>query len=108
MCPIKRTLHLYYRKTFVFFQYLDTISFLLKGKSNDFVRLKRKECPRQPFWLPRAFVLQVFVGCDDAAFEVYFDAVIVYDDLFHQLLHDHAVICVHDTALFNDASPMAT
>ena len=43
-------------------------------------------------------MLQVFVTCDDAAFEVYFDAVIVYDDLLHQLLHDHTVICVHDAA----------
>lgn len=43
-------------------------------------------------------MLHVFVACDDAAFEVYFDAVIVYDDLFYQLLHDHAVICVHDVA----------
>ena len=57
-----------------------------------------KNRPRQPFWLPRAFVLHVFVAGDDTAFEVYFDAVIVYDDLFHQLLHDHAVICVHDCA----------
>ena len=62
------------------------------------MRLERKKRPRQPFWLPRASLLQVFVTCDDAAFEVYFDAVIVYDDLLHQLLHDHTVICVHDAA----------
>ena len=43
-------------------------------------------------------MLQVFVAGDDAAFEVYFDAIISDDDLFHQLLHDHAVICVHDCA----------
>lgn len=41
-------------------------------------------------------MLQVFVAGDDAAFEVDFDAIISDDDLFHQLLHDHAVICVHD------------
>jgi hypothetical protein len=52
----------------------------------------RKKRPRQPFWLPRAFVLHVFVACDDAAFEVYFDAVISDDDLFDQLFHNHAVI----------------
>ena len=55
-----------------------------------------KKHPRQPFWLPRASLLQVFVAGDDAAFEVDFDAIISDDDLFHQLLHDHAVICVHD------------
>lgn len=43
-------------------------------------------------------MLQVFVAGDDAAFEVDFDAIISDDDLFHQLLHDHAVICVHDCA----------
>ena len=59
---------------------------------------ERKKRPRQPFWLPRAFVLHVFVAGDDAAFEVDFDAIISDDDLFHQLLHDHAVICVHDCA----------
>ena len=48
--------------------------------------------------LPRAFVLHVFVAGDDAAFEVDFDAIISDDDLFHQLLHDHAVISVHDCA----------
>lgn len=57
---------------------------------------ERKKRPRQPFWLPRASLLQVFVAGDDAAFEVDFDAIISDDDLFHQLLHDHAVICVHD------------
>ena len=35
---------------------------------------------------------------DYTAFEVYLDAVIGYDDLLYQLLHDHAVICVHDVA----------
>ena len=45
-------------------------------------------------------MLHIFVACDNAAFEVYLDAVISDDNLFHQLLHDHAVICVHDvTAL---------
>ena len=34
---------------------------------------------------------------DDAAFEVHLDAVISDDDLLYQLLHDHAVICVHDS-----------
>ena len=43
-------------------------------------------------------MLQVFVAGDDAAFEVYLDAVIPNDDLFHQLFHDYAVICVHDCA----------
>ena len=59
---------------------------------------ERKKRPRQPFWLPRASLLQVFVAGDDAAFEVDFDAIISDDDLFHQLLHDHAVICIHDCA----------
>lgn len=98
MCPIKWTLRLYYRKSFEFFQYPDAISFRPQRKSNDFVHLKRKMRPRQPFWLPRAFVLHVFVACDDTAFEVHFDAVIVYDDLFYQLLHNHTVIRIHDVA----------
>ena len=59
-----------------------------------------KNRPRQPFWLPRVSVLQEFMAGDDAAVEVYLDAVIVYDNLLYQLLHDHAVICIHDrTAL---------
>ena len=49
-------------------------------------------------------MLHVFVACDDATFEVYFDTVIVYDDLFHQLLEYGAVIRVHDAAV-NAASP---
>lgn len=64
----------------------------------DVVYLRQKKRPRQPFWLPRAFVLHVFVAGNDAAFKVYFDAVFSDDDLFHQLLHDHAVFCVHDIA----------
>ena len=60
-----------------------------------------KNRPRQPFWLPRASVLQVFMAGDDAAFEVYLDAVISDDDLLYQLLHDHAVICVHDSTAFD-------
>ena len=63
--------------------------------------LRQKKHPRQPFWPPRASLLQVFVRCDDTAFEVYFDAVFIYDDLFHQLLHNHAVIRVHDIAALN-------
>lgn len=35
---------------------------------------------------------------DYTAFEVYLDAVISDDDLLYQLLHDHAVIRVHDVA----------
>ena len=38
---------------------------------------------------------------DYTAFEVYLDAVIGYDDLLYQLLHDHAVICVHDSTAFD-------
>ena len=37
-----------------------------------------KKRPRQPFWLPRAIAYHIFVACDDAAFEVYLDAVIGY------------------------------
>lgn len=55
-----------------------------------------KKRPRQPKRLPGASLLQVFVAGDDAAFEVNFGAIISDDDLFRQLLHDHAVICVHD------------
>lgn len=38
---------------------------------------------------------------DYTAFEVYLNAVIVYDDLLYQLLNDHAVICVHDSTAFD-------
>ena len=64
----------------------------------EFFKRTQKSAPDNRFWLPRASLLQVFVAGDDAAFEVDFDAIISDDDLFHQLLHDHAVICVHDCA----------
>ena len=64
----------------------------------EFFRRTQKSAPDNRFWLPRASLLQVFVAGENAAFEVDFDAIISDDDLFHQLLHDHAVICVHDCA----------
>ena len=64
----------------------------------DFFKRTQKSALDNRFWLPKAFVLHVFVAGDNAAFEVDFDAIISDDDLFHQLLHDHAVISVHDCA----------
>ena len=64
----------------------------------EFFRRTQKSAPDNRFWLPRASLLQVFVAGENAAFEVDFDAIISDDDLFHQLLHDHAVICVYDCA----------
>lgn len=64
----------------------------------EFFKRTQKSALDNRFWLTKAFVLHVFVAGDDAAFEVDFDAIISDDDLFHQLLHDHAVICVHDCA----------
>ena len=42
-------------------------------------------------------VLNIFMAGDDAAFKVNLNTIISDNDLFHQLLHDHAVICVHDS-----------
>ena len=69
---------------------------------------ERKKVPPTTFWLPRASLLQVFVAGDDAAFEVDFDAIISDDDLFHQLLHDHAVICVHDCAALDVSAKLSS
>ena len=51
--------------------------------------------------LPRAFCLFVSFFDADTAFELYLYAAIADDDLFHQLLEDVAVICVHDVAVFD-------
>ena len=72
-------------------------------KADKIIHLERKNALDDGFIHRRGLCLCCFVffcdGC--AALELYLDAVIVDDDLFHQPLDDRVIVYVHDVAAFD-------